>query len=59
MSEQNEVKTWDHSRKGEIVGKIVSDTGEWVTILCTEPNRHAGAGETLICRKAFLVERAS
>lgn len=60
------VKTWRHSRKGVITGRIVEETGDFVTIEVTDPStlhlasRYADPnvhpGDTLVVRKSFLTE---
>lgn len=62
------IKTWLHSRKGEMTGIIVKDNGEWLDIeLTTEANlkyiaessqhlRDREVGEVITVRKSFLTE---
>lgn len=68
MSAQNEVKTWNHSRKGQITGTVVRESadGTWLDIeMATEGtlrlaskmiNPHYEPGDVITVRKAFLTE---
>lgn len=51
-------RVWSHQRLGRIVGVVVHEDDEWVTIRCTEPNRRADVGETTMFRRAFATEVA-
>jgi len=60
----SEIKKYMHSRKGLIVGKIIKDDGEWVTIEFSKDQviKYSGGnegvenGQTMTVRKAFLKE---
>lgn len=53
------VRTWDHHRKGRIVGVVVREDPEWIDLRCTEANRYAGVGEILTFRRTFATEVTS
>lgn len=50
------VRTWDHSRKGRIVGVVLWSDDEWTTIRCTKPNLQAGVGQKLTFRNSLVKE---
>lgn len=49
-------RAWRHTRKGLIVGVVVAEDAEWITIRCTEPTRQADVGETLTFRRSLARE---
>jgi|GEM_PF-1460657 len=54
--QDDQPRTWDHSRKGRLVGVVVHEGDTWITIRCTEPNRQADAGESLTFRRSLATE---
>ena len=51
-----DIRAWKHDRKGLIVGTVVRETNEWITIICTEENRQCFEGEELTFRKSLARE---
>jgi hypothetical protein len=45
-----EIRTWNHSRKGRLVGTLVSENDEWMDIYLVD------CDETITVRKSFCTE---
>lgn len=60
------IRTWHHSRKGRITGRIVRQAGEWLHIELAADHvlrvgsrfddGHRDKGEVIVVRESFLTE---
>ena len=57
------IRTWEHSRKGRIRGRILAQHGEWLHIELTEDHNlrmhadgHRQRGEVVVVRASFMRE---
>lgn len=49
-------RTWSHSRKGRIVGRVVNEDDVWAEIELTEDSRFGDVGDVITARKSLMVE---
>ena len=54
MNEQ--IRTWNHSRKGRIVGVVVNENPEWITVRLTEQTSSEDVDERLTFRRLLAKE---